>query len=128
MKDIPDGSVDLVLTDPPYGTTACKWDTVIPFEPLWEQYNRERKKKIMSDVERITWAHQDARRMEDEMKKMDEQEKPSKRKIALHGCFFLMGTALAVAMMLFSEQRFADGLALVGCSLFFLGAALAFED
>ena len=82
----------------------------------------------MSDVERITWAHQDARRMEDEMKKMDEQEKQSKRKIALHGCFFLMGTALAVAMMLFSEQRVADGLALVGCSLFFLGAALAFED
>ena len=31
MKDIPDGSVDLVLTDPPYGTTACKWDSVIPF-------------------------------------------------------------------------------------------------
>jgi site-specific DNA-methyltransferase (adenine-specific) len=40
MKDIPDGSVDLVLTDPPYGTTACKWDSVIPFEPMWEQYNR----------------------------------------------------------------------------------------
>ena len=40
MKNIPDGSVDLVLTDPPYGTTACKWDSVIPFEPLWEQYNR----------------------------------------------------------------------------------------
>jgi len=40
MKDIPDGSVDLVLTDPPYGTTACKWDTVIPFEPLWVQYKR----------------------------------------------------------------------------------------
>lgn len=40
MKNIPDVSVDLVLTDPPYGTTACKWDTVIPFEPLWEQYNR----------------------------------------------------------------------------------------
>ena len=40
MKDIPDGSVDLVLTDPPYGTTACKWDTVIPFEPMWEQLNR----------------------------------------------------------------------------------------
>ena len=31
------GSVDLVLTDPPYGTTACKWDSVIPFEPMWEQ-------------------------------------------------------------------------------------------
>ena len=40
MKDIPDGSVDLVLTDPPYGTTACQWDTVIPFEPMWEQLNR----------------------------------------------------------------------------------------
>ena len=40
MKDIPDGSVDLVLTDPPYGTTACKWDSVIPFEPMWEQLNR----------------------------------------------------------------------------------------
>ena len=40
MKNIPDGSVDLVLTDPPYGTTACKWDTVIPFEPMWEQLNR----------------------------------------------------------------------------------------
>ena len=40
MKKIPDGSVDLVLTDPPYGTTACKWDRVIPFEPMWEQLNR----------------------------------------------------------------------------------------
>ncbi len=40
MKDIPDGSVDMILCDLPYGTTACKWDTVIPFEPLWEQYER----------------------------------------------------------------------------------------
>ena len=40
MKDIESGSVDMVLTDPPYGTTACKWDTTIPFEPLWEQYKR----------------------------------------------------------------------------------------
>jgi site-specific DNA-methyltransferase (adenine-specific) len=40
MKDIPDGSVDLVLTDPPYGTTACKWDTVIPLKPMWEQLKR----------------------------------------------------------------------------------------
>ena len=40
MKNIPDGSGDLVLTDPPYGTTACKWDSVIPFEPMWEQLNR----------------------------------------------------------------------------------------
>lgn len=40
MKDIADGSVDLILTDPPYGTTACKWDSVIPFEPMWKQLNR----------------------------------------------------------------------------------------
>lgn len=40
MKNIPDGSVDLVLTDPPYGTTACKWDSIIPFQPMWEQLNR----------------------------------------------------------------------------------------
>jgi DNA modification methylase len=40
MKKIPDKSVDMVLCDLPYGATACKWDTVIPFEPLWEQYNR----------------------------------------------------------------------------------------
>lgn len=35
MRDIPDGSVDMVLTDPPYGTTQCKWDSVIPFGPMW---------------------------------------------------------------------------------------------
>ena len=40
MKDIPDASVDMILCDLPYGTTACKWDTVIPFEPLWEAYKR----------------------------------------------------------------------------------------
>jgi site-specific DNA-methyltransferase (adenine-specific) len=40
MKGIPDGSVDLVLTDPPYGTTACKWDSIIPLEPMWEQLKR----------------------------------------------------------------------------------------
>lgn len=40
MKSIPDGSVDMILCDLPYGTTACKWDTIIPFEPLWEQYER----------------------------------------------------------------------------------------
>lgn len=40
MKWIPDGSVNLVLTDPPYGITGCKWDSVIPFEPMWEQLNR----------------------------------------------------------------------------------------
>lgn len=40
MKDIPDASVDMILADLPYGTTACKWDTVIPFDLLWEQYER----------------------------------------------------------------------------------------
>ena len=40
MKNIPDNSIDMILCDLPYGTTACKWDTIIPFEPLWEQYNR----------------------------------------------------------------------------------------
>ena len=40
MKDIKDKSIDMILCDLPYGITACKWDSVIPFEPLWEQYNR----------------------------------------------------------------------------------------
>lgn len=40
MKSIPDKSVDMVLCDLPYGTTACKWDSVIPFEPLWNEYKR----------------------------------------------------------------------------------------
>ena len=40
MADIPDGSVDMVLTDPPYGTTACKWDSVIPLEPMWDHLKR----------------------------------------------------------------------------------------
>ena len=44
MKTIPDGSVDMVLTDPPYGTTRCKWDSVIPFEPMWEHLKRVTKK------------------------------------------------------------------------------------
>ena len=43
MQRIPDGSVDCIICDLPYGTTACKWDTVIPFEPLWEQYKRVTK-------------------------------------------------------------------------------------
>jgi len=40
MKEVPDGSIDLVLTDPPYGTTACKWDSVIPLDLMWEQLKR----------------------------------------------------------------------------------------
>ncbi len=44
MKEIPDGSVDLVLCDPPYGTTACKWDAVIPFEAMWLELKRVLKR------------------------------------------------------------------------------------
>jgi len=40
MPAIEDKSIDLILCDLPYGTTACKWDTIIPFEPLWGQYKR----------------------------------------------------------------------------------------
>ena len=40
MATLPDKSVDAIITDPPYGTTACKWDSVIPFEPMWEQLKR----------------------------------------------------------------------------------------
>ena len=40
MKFIPDGSISMILTDPPYGTTACKWDSIIPLEPMWEQLKR----------------------------------------------------------------------------------------
>ena len=40
MPKLADKSIDMILCDLPYGTTACKWDTVIPFEPLWTQYKR----------------------------------------------------------------------------------------
>ena len=40
MKSIDDKSIDMILCDLPYGTTSCKWDVIIPFEPLWEQYKR----------------------------------------------------------------------------------------
>ena len=43
MKRIADGAVDCIITDLPYGTTACAWDSVIPFEPLWEQFKRVTK-------------------------------------------------------------------------------------
>lgn len=44
MATLPDCSVDMVLTDPPYGITACKWDSIVPFEPMWEQLQRIIKK------------------------------------------------------------------------------------
>jgi len=40
MKSIPDRSIDMILCDLPYGTTACKWDVIIPFEPMWNHYER----------------------------------------------------------------------------------------
>jgi DNA modification methylase len=40
MKEVPDKSVDLVLTDPPYGTTGCKWDAIIPFDKMWAELKR----------------------------------------------------------------------------------------
>ena len=40
MKDIQDGSINMVFADPPYGMTACKWDSVIPLEPMWKQLKR----------------------------------------------------------------------------------------
>ena len=45
MKTIEDNSIDAIITDPPYGTTACKWDSVIPFDLMWEQLNRIIKPK-----------------------------------------------------------------------------------
>jgi len=47
MKSIPDGSVDMVLTDPPYGTTACKWDSVIDLEAMWENLLRVGKENCV---------------------------------------------------------------------------------
>lgn len=43
MKNIPDNSIDAIITDLPYGTTICKWDVVIPFEPMWAEIRRIRK-------------------------------------------------------------------------------------
>ena len=45
MKDIPDKSVDMILCDLPYGATKNKWDTVIPFDKLWKEYNQLKKIK-----------------------------------------------------------------------------------
>lgn len=43
MQELPDNSIDFILTDPPYGTTACKWDFVIPYQPMWAELKRIRK-------------------------------------------------------------------------------------
>ncbi len=43
MRNIPDGSIDFICIDPPYGVTAEKWDVIVPFDQLWEQFNRIKK-------------------------------------------------------------------------------------
>jgi len=45
MKELPDGCVDMILCDLPYGTTACKWDTLIPFDKIWNEFHRITKKE-----------------------------------------------------------------------------------
>jgi len=67
-KSLPDKSIDAIITDLPYGTTACSWDEIIPFAPMWEQVNRINKgafvttasqpftsKLIMSNVEQFKY-------------------------------------------------------------------------
>ena len=44
MRTLQDHSIDMILCDPPYGTTRCKWDTIIPFEDLWKEFKRVAKK------------------------------------------------------------------------------------
>ena len=44
LTEIPDGSVNMIMADLPYGTTACKWDSIIPLEPLWKELKRVTKK------------------------------------------------------------------------------------
>lgn len=59
MSKLPDNSVDMLLVDLPYGTTACKWDAVIPFEPLWREYNRickERAAMVFTATQPFTTA------------------------------------------------------------------------
>lgn len=59
MQRIPDSSIDCVITDLPYGTTACPWDSVIPFEPMWEQFHRITKQNaaiVLFGVEPFTSA------------------------------------------------------------------------
>jgi DNA modification methylase len=54
MKDIPNGSIDMILCDLPYGTTACKWDTIIPFDKLWEAIRKDYKAKWSNSINRFT--------------------------------------------------------------------------
>ena len=46
MKELPDNSIDFILTDLPYGTTACKWDNIIPYKPMWRELKRIRQRLL----------------------------------------------------------------------------------
>jgi site-specific DNA-methyltransferase (adenine-specific) len=52
LPTIPDKSIDLILTDPPYGTTACKWDSIIPLDKMWFEL-----KRIIKDNSAIVFKH-----------------------------------------------------------------------
>ena len=51
LPTIPDKSVDFIFTDPPYGTISCKWDSIIPLDEMWEQFNRVCKQDDRARVE-----------------------------------------------------------------------------
>ena len=50
LKDIPDKSVDFICIDPPYGMTAPKWDSIVPFDLLWKEFNRIGKKDYVAAI------------------------------------------------------------------------------
>ena len=50
MKQIPNESIDMILCDLPYGTTACKWDIMIPFDKLWLEYNRNENDLVLDNT------------------------------------------------------------------------------
>ena len=54
MNKIADKSVDMILCDLPYGTTTCSWDVIIPFDKLWEQYNRIIKDEELLRLKQLT--------------------------------------------------------------------------
>lgn len=65
MKKIPDSSVDCIICDLPYGTTRNRWDTIIPFQPLWDEYKRVAKDsaaKYMADKKNASEGENKAKR------------------------------------------------------------------
>lgn len=58
LNKVPDKSVDLIVTDPPYGTTNCRWDVVVPFDLMWNQFNRIIKRGGGISANSVTAFHQ----------------------------------------------------------------------